>query len=229
MNGVVLGDASAALAIVARRGLGTLRHLDTNYLWIQEKAAKGDLNFKKVAGVDNGADLFTKTLSWNEIQGHIHKLSRRVLFLSSLQIHIIPVPVSYFPVVHEAMDGLYLWCIRSPSNCTGPPVIACLASTSVLVPLRQLEGFQPAWFIYESLPEKGCSGSDARWMIVILGLMAWRRHSAVVEWLTFMTNLGSPSRPLSYGLAVTRMSSLHRADDDPSLGDRMHQYQTTQH
>ena len=67
MNGVVLGDASAALAIVARRRLGKLRHLDTNYLWIQEKAAKGDLNFKKVAGVDNGADLFTKN--------HIHKLS----------------------------------------------------------------------------------------------------------------------------------------------------------
>ena len=44
-------------------------------MWIQEKAAKGDLNFKKVAGVDIGADLFTKTLSWNEIQGHIHKLS----------------------------------------------------------------------------------------------------------------------------------------------------------
>ena len=55
MNGVVLGDASAALAIVARRGLGKLRHLDTNYLWIQEKVAKGEMNFKKVAGVDNGA------------------------------------------------------------------------------------------------------------------------------------------------------------------------------
>ena len=75
MSGVVLGDASAALSIVARRGLGKLRHLDTNYLWIQEKAAKGDLNFKKVAGVDNGADLFTKTLSCNEIQSHIHKLT----------------------------------------------------------------------------------------------------------------------------------------------------------
>ena len=75
MNGLVLGDASAALAIVARRGVDKLRHLDTNYLWIQEKAAKGDLNFKKVAGVDNGADLFTKTLSWNETQSHIHKLS----------------------------------------------------------------------------------------------------------------------------------------------------------
>ena len=73
MNGV--GDASAALAIVARRGLDKLRQLDTNYLWLQDKAAKGDLNFKKVAGVDNGADTFTKSLSWNEIQRHIHKLS----------------------------------------------------------------------------------------------------------------------------------------------------------
>ena len=52
LSGVVLGDASAALATVARRGLGKL-----------EKSAKGDLNFKKVAGVDNGADLFTKTMS----------------------------------------------------------------------------------------------------------------------------------------------------------------------
>ena len=61
MNGLVLGDASAVLAIVARRGLGKLGHLGTNYLWIQEKAAEGDLNFKRVAGVDSGADLFTKS------------------------------------------------------------------------------------------------------------------------------------------------------------------------
>ena len=74
-NGAVLRGASAALAIVARRRLGKFRHLDTSYLWIAEKAAKGDLNFKRVAGVDNGADMFTKTLSWSEIQGHIHKLS----------------------------------------------------------------------------------------------------------------------------------------------------------
>ena len=33
------------------------------------------MNFKKEAGVDNGADLFTKTLLWNETESHIHKLS----------------------------------------------------------------------------------------------------------------------------------------------------------
>ena len=75
MNGVVLGGASAALAIVpdgdcANRGIWTPIACGS-----RRKAAKGDLNFKKVAGVDNGADLFTKTLSWNEKQSHIHKLS----------------------------------------------------------------------------------------------------------------------------------------------------------
>ena len=63
---------SAGLAFVAR-------HLDTNYLWIQEKAAKGDLNFKEVAGVDNGSDLFTKTLSWKEKQSHIHEVSSQFI------------------------------------------------------------------------------------------------------------------------------------------------------
>ena len=32
------------------------------------ESSQGALNFKKVAGVDNGADLLTKTFSWNEIQ-----------------------------------------------------------------------------------------------------------------------------------------------------------------
>ena len=72
MNGLVLGDASAALAIVARRGLGRLRHL----------------NFKKVAGVYNGADLFTKTLSWKEMQSHIHKLSSQFV-QNEISLHYV--------------------------------------------------------------------------------------------------------------------------------------------
>ena len=39
-------------------------------MWIQEKAAKGDLNFKKVAGVDNGVDLFTKTCRGTRYEPH---------------------------------------------------------------------------------------------------------------------------------------------------------------
>ena len=75
IGGRVLGDASAALAIVARRGLGKLRHLDTNYLWIQEKAARKEIEFEKVHGKSNGADLFTKPLTWEEIKGHVERIS----------------------------------------------------------------------------------------------------------------------------------------------------------
>ena len=55
--------------------VGQIEASGHDYLRIQEKGAKGDLDFKRVVGVDNEADLFTKTLSLNEIQSHIHKLS----------------------------------------------------------------------------------------------------------------------------------------------------------
>ena len=37
-KGYVYADASAALGIIQRKGVGSIRHLDTRLLWIQEKA-----------------------------------------------------------------------------------------------------------------------------------------------------------------------------------------------
>ena len=71
VGGQILGDASAALAILERRGIGKIRHLDTNYLWVQEQAATGRLRYQKVSGKENGSDLFTKALSWEEVAGHV--------------------------------------------------------------------------------------------------------------------------------------------------------------
>ena len=45
IGGRILGDASAALAVIKRQGIGKLRHLDTNYLWVQEKSARGELDY----------------------------------------------------------------------------------------------------------------------------------------------------------------------------------------
>ena len=59
-RGQVFGDASAALGIMDRRGLGRTRHIDTGLLWIQETAAAKRLEFTKVLGTVNPADLFTK-------------------------------------------------------------------------------------------------------------------------------------------------------------------------
>ena len=63
-SGVVKADASAALGIISRRGLGKVRHLDTSFLWIQETKAKRDIAFEKVKGEVNTADLMTKNLAY---------------------------------------------------------------------------------------------------------------------------------------------------------------------
>ena len=58
----VWSDSSAALGIAKRSGLGRIRHLDTNTLWLQEKVRTGAIEVRKVKGEENPADLFTKHL-----------------------------------------------------------------------------------------------------------------------------------------------------------------------
>ena len=56
----VHSDATAALGIAKRRGLGKIRHLHCTDLWVQEHVHKGDLFLHKVLGAENPADIFTK-------------------------------------------------------------------------------------------------------------------------------------------------------------------------
>ena len=74
----VYGDASAALAIIGRSGVGRVRHLDTSYLWIQEKSANDEIKYNKVCGTENIADLFTKALDWGTLQYHTEALGGKV-------------------------------------------------------------------------------------------------------------------------------------------------------
>ena len=53
-------DATAALGIARRLGIGKIRHLDTSLLWIQRKIKEKDLVVDKVLGADNPADCLTK-------------------------------------------------------------------------------------------------------------------------------------------------------------------------
>ena len=53
-------DATAAIGIARRRGLGKIRHLDTTDLWVQEKERSGQIELVKVLGSDNPADMMTK-------------------------------------------------------------------------------------------------------------------------------------------------------------------------
>ena len=56
----ILSDASAAIGISRRRGLGKVRHLATADLWMQDRICKGDFALEKVAGADKPSDILTK-------------------------------------------------------------------------------------------------------------------------------------------------------------------------
>ena len=56
-------DSSAAVGICGRSGLGKLRHVQTHALWVQERVRSGAIELRKVNGLVNPADLFTKHLT----------------------------------------------------------------------------------------------------------------------------------------------------------------------
>ena len=56
-------DSTATIGICGRDGLGKLRHIDTQCLWLQQKVRSGAIDLRKVKGIENPADLFTKHLT----------------------------------------------------------------------------------------------------------------------------------------------------------------------
>ena len=61
-------DASAAVGIVMRKGLGRVRHIDVTQLWIQEKVAQKLLGIVKVTSKENVSDGLTKGVSGPEVK-----------------------------------------------------------------------------------------------------------------------------------------------------------------
>jgi hypothetical protein len=64
-------DSTATLGICGRQGLGKLRHIDTHFLWVQQRVRDKTFELYKVKGEDNPADLFTKHLTSRE---RVHNL-----------------------------------------------------------------------------------------------------------------------------------------------------------
>ena len=64
-------DASAAVGISMRAGLGKLRHMDTNQLWVQEKVRSGGVGIQKVTTWENIADILTKYVNKDAIGKHM--------------------------------------------------------------------------------------------------------------------------------------------------------------
>ena len=48
--------------MASRRGLGKSKHIDVQYLWIQQKVADQEVLLHKIPGEENRSDLMTKYL-----------------------------------------------------------------------------------------------------------------------------------------------------------------------
>ena len=71
-------DASAAIGIARRAGLGKLRHLNVRYLWLQHELQSPELTLHKVHGLSNPADLVTKHLAQHLARKHLDILEMRI-------------------------------------------------------------------------------------------------------------------------------------------------------
>jgi hypothetical protein len=71
----VRSDSSAAIGITSREGLGKLRHINVQYLWVQERFKEDNFKLSKVPGEDNPADIFTKYLDVTLMQRHLTTLN----------------------------------------------------------------------------------------------------------------------------------------------------------
>jgi hypothetical protein len=67
----ILEDSSAAKGIAERTGLGKVRHIEVNQLWIQEKVREGRIQLVKVEGTENLADALTKYVDSDMLDKHI--------------------------------------------------------------------------------------------------------------------------------------------------------------
>ena len=71
----VHSDATAAIGICRRKGLGQIRHLAVADLWVQDRVRSRDFKLIKVLGADNPADILTKCVAREVLKRHLENMS----------------------------------------------------------------------------------------------------------------------------------------------------------
>ena len=64
-------DATAAIGMVQREGVGRTRHIDVNMLWVQQKQRDGEMSVAKVDTKYNPADIMTKAVPTEILWRHV--------------------------------------------------------------------------------------------------------------------------------------------------------------
>ena len=61
-------DSSAAKSMASRTGLGKVRHMEVQFLWLQERVKRREVTVRKISGATNPADVLTKPKGLQEIR-----------------------------------------------------------------------------------------------------------------------------------------------------------------
>ena len=67
-------DASAAIGICRRKGIGKIRHIHVSDLWVQDKLKEEAFELEKVLGTENPADALTKYIDASDMQKHLETM-----------------------------------------------------------------------------------------------------------------------------------------------------------
>ena len=70
----VQSDSTSAKSMADRKGVAKVKHMQTRFLWIQERIANGDITVSHISTKINPADPFTKPLTGPELDGHMDRI-----------------------------------------------------------------------------------------------------------------------------------------------------------
>ena len=93
-------DSSSARSLGSRRGLGKQRHVQTRYLWLQERLALGHFELKKIATKDNLSDILTKSCNRDTLERHCRSIGLRKVEPHRLHKTLIDA-IAVSPASHE--------------------------------------------------------------------------------------------------------------------------------
>ena len=108
-------DASAAIGIARRRGLGKVRHLATADLWIQDKVRTGEIELLKVKGSENPADILTKHIEGNVLNLHLMRLrleleGGRAASAAAISSEVVSALTFQYGSIRSAHKRLHRYC-----------------------------------------------------------------------------------------------------------------------
>ena len=73
----VITDASAAMGIASRRGIGKVRHIEVSQLWLQDKVMRNEIELVKIRTDQIPADALTKHVEWQVLDKHMRHVGMR--------------------------------------------------------------------------------------------------------------------------------------------------------